>query len=120
VKRQKGRYFLTSFGMVMYGAQGLLGNAVKDYCKLKAIDSFGVANKEDSMSKEDNRTDDKQSTNQRDLTFNKVLAKVLLGQYGQKEKYQEDIVVALLPQRLQNNLKSTSEEEIGFPNSTIA
>jgi hypothetical protein len=39
--------------MVMYGAQGLLGNAVKDYCKLKAIDSFGVANKEDSMSKEE-------------------------------------------------------------------
>jgi DNA-binding HxlR family transcriptional regulator len=53
VKRQKGRYFLTSFGKVIYGAQGLLGNAVKDYWKLKAIDSFGVANKEDSMPKEE-------------------------------------------------------------------
>ena len=53
VKRQKGRYFLTSFGMVIYGAQRLLGNAVKDYWKLKAIDSFGVANKIDSMPKEE-------------------------------------------------------------------
>ena len=53
VKRQKGRYFLTSVGMVIYGAQRLLGNAVKDYWKLKAIDSFGVANKIDSMPKEE-------------------------------------------------------------------
>jgi DNA-binding HxlR family transcriptional regulator len=53
VKRQKGRYFLTSFGMVIYDAQRLLGNAVKDYWKLKAIDSLGVANKEDSMPKEE-------------------------------------------------------------------
>jgi hypothetical protein len=53
VKRQKGRYFLTSFGVVIYDAQRLLGNAVKNYWKLKAIDSFGVANKEDSMPKEE-------------------------------------------------------------------
>jgi predicted transcriptional regulator len=53
VKRQKGRYFLTSFGMVIYDAQRLLGNAVKNYWKLKAIDSFGVANEEDSMPKEE-------------------------------------------------------------------
>jgi len=31
VKREKGRYFLTSFGMVIYDAQRLLGNAVKNY-----------------------------------------------------------------------------------------
>ena len=30
VKRQKGRYFLTSFGTVIYDAQRLLGNAVKN------------------------------------------------------------------------------------------
>jgi hypothetical protein len=53
VKRQKGRYFLTSFGMVIYDAQRLLGNAVKNYWNLKAIDSLGVANKEDSMPKEE-------------------------------------------------------------------
>ena len=53
VKRQKGRYFLTSFGTVIYDAQRLLGNAVKNYWKLKAIDSLGVANKIDSMPKEE-------------------------------------------------------------------
>ena len=44
VKRQKGRYFVTAFGRVIYDAQRLLGSAVKNYWKLKAIDSLGVAN----------------------------------------------------------------------------
>jgi len=44
VRRQKGRYFLTTFGMVVYDTQRLLGNAVKNYWKFKAIDSLGVAN----------------------------------------------------------------------------
>ena len=44
VKRQKGRYFVTAFGRVIYDAQRLLGSAVKNYWKLKAIDSLVVAN----------------------------------------------------------------------------
>jgi hypothetical protein len=44
VKRQKGKYFVTAFGRVIYDAQRLLGSAVKNYWKLKAIDSLGVAN----------------------------------------------------------------------------
>ena len=44
VNRQKGRYFVTAFGRVIYDAQRLLGSAVKNYWKLKAIDSLGVAN----------------------------------------------------------------------------
>ena len=44
VKRQKGKYFLTAFGKVIYDSQKLLGTAVKNYWKLKAIDSLGVAN----------------------------------------------------------------------------
>ena len=52
VKRQKGRYFLTSFGTVIYDAQRLLGNAVKNYWKLKALDSLvGATN--DSIPKEE-------------------------------------------------------------------
>jgi hypothetical protein len=43
VKRQKGRYFLTAFGMAINDTQILLGN-VKNYWKLKTIDSLGVAN----------------------------------------------------------------------------
>jgi hypothetical protein len=42
VKRQKGRYFVTAFGKVVYDAQKLLGCAVKIHWKLKAIDSLGL------------------------------------------------------------------------------
>lgn len=52
VKRQKGRYFVTAFGRVIYDAQRLLGNALKNYWKLKAIDSLGVAN-DDKVPKEE-------------------------------------------------------------------
>jgi hypothetical protein len=44
VKRQKGRYFVTAFGKVIYEALRLLGSAVKNHWTLKAIDSLGVAN----------------------------------------------------------------------------
>ncbi len=64
VKRQKGRYFLTSFGIVIYDAQRLLGNAVKNYWKLKAIDSLGGAT-DDSIPKEErNKIIDKMINNQ--------------------------------------------------------
>ncbi|HET7149023.1 MAG TPA: hypothetical protein VFI73_11045 [Candidatus Nitrosopolaris sp.] len=43
VNRQKGRYFVTAFGRVIYGAQRLLGSAVNNYWKLKAIDSLGIS-----------------------------------------------------------------------------
>jgi Mn-dependent DtxR family transcriptional regulator len=41
VKRQNGRYFLTAFGKVIYDSQRLLGIAIKNYWKLRAIDSLG-------------------------------------------------------------------------------
>ena len=50
VNRQKGRYFVTAFGKVIYDAQRLLGSAAKNYWKLKALDSL-VAN--DKMPKEE-------------------------------------------------------------------
>jgi predicted transcriptional regulator len=40
VKRQKGRYFVTTFGKVIYDVHRLLVSAVKNHWKLKAIDSF--------------------------------------------------------------------------------
>jgi DNA-binding HxlR family transcriptional regulator len=43
VKRQKRRYFVTAFGNVIYDVQKLLGNALKNYWKLQAIDSLGAA-----------------------------------------------------------------------------
>ena len=52
VNRQKRRYFVTAFGRVIYDVQRLLGSAVKNYWKLKAIDSLGVAN-DDRVPKEE-------------------------------------------------------------------
>ena len=42
VKRQKGRYFITAFGKVIYDSQRLLSIAIKNYWKLRAIDSLGL------------------------------------------------------------------------------
>ncbi|HET7148877.1 MAG TPA: hypothetical protein VFI73_10310 [Candidatus Nitrosopolaris sp.] len=44
VKRKKGKYFVTAFGRVIFDSHRLLGNAIKNYWKLKAIDSLGVPN----------------------------------------------------------------------------
>ena len=44
VKRQKGKYFVTAFGRIIFDCHRLLGTAIKNYWKLKAIDSLGVAN----------------------------------------------------------------------------
>jgi DNA-binding HxlR family transcriptional regulator len=54
VKRQKGKYFVTAFGRVIYDAQKLLGSALKNYWKLNAIESLGVAH--DSSMPEAERT----------------------------------------------------------------
>jgi predicted transcriptional regulator len=40
ILRNNGKYFLTSFGKVVYEAQELIGNAVQHLSKLKAIDSI--------------------------------------------------------------------------------
>jgi hypothetical protein len=52
VKRQKGRYFVTPFGMVIYSAQINLEvkieNAINNYWKLKAIASMDMSSREES------------------------------------------------------------------------
>lgn len=40
VVRKNGRYFLTSFGKVVYDAHILIGKCIENYWKLKAIDSI--------------------------------------------------------------------------------
>lgn len=44
IRRISGRYYLTSLGQIVYHAQNLIGNGVKDYWKLKALDSLHVSN----------------------------------------------------------------------------
>jgi len=40
IRRKNGKYFLTSFGRIVYEAQDLIGNAVRCSSNLKAIDSI--------------------------------------------------------------------------------
>ena len=40
IRRRNGRYFLTSFGRIVYDAQELIRNAIQYSLKLKAIDSI--------------------------------------------------------------------------------
>ena len=45
--RQNGSYFLTSFGKVVYEAHVLIGQAIENYWKLKAIDSIKMLSVEE-------------------------------------------------------------------------
>jgi predicted transcriptional regulator len=40
VKRERGKYSLTTFGIILYHTQEIIGKAVDQYWKLKAIDSI--------------------------------------------------------------------------------
>ncbi|HMH11324.1 MAG TPA: hypothetical protein VK553_11470 [Candidatus Nitrosopolaris rasttigaisensis] len=42
VIRKKGNFFLSSFGRLVYDAQLIIGKAIENYWKLKAIDSFNM------------------------------------------------------------------------------
>lgn len=53
IKRQNGKYFLTSFGKIVYDFQAKVGHAVTNYWKLKAIDSFEISRVTDGVSKDD-------------------------------------------------------------------
>jgi hypothetical protein len=44
ITRRRGRYYLTSFGKVVYEAQMLIGRAQQDYWRLKAIDTIESSN----------------------------------------------------------------------------
>ncbi|MFZ0515029.1 MAG: hypothetical protein WAM14_25750 [Candidatus Nitrosopolaris sp.] len=45
VKRERGKYCLTTFGIILYHAQEIIGKAVNQYWELKAIDSIRVSGK---------------------------------------------------------------------------
>jgi predicted transcriptional regulator len=44
ISRKNGKYFLTSFGKIVYEAQELIGKAVQYYPKFQAIDSIETPN----------------------------------------------------------------------------
>jgi hypothetical protein len=50
VKRENGRYNLTTFGKIVYDAQATIENAINNYWKLKAVDSIEIS---DELPKEE-------------------------------------------------------------------
>jgi hypothetical protein len=53
--RQNGKYFLTSFGKVVYEAHVLIGKAIQIYWKLKAIDSIEMSSTNHDLSAEERK-----------------------------------------------------------------
>jgi predicted transcriptional regulator len=43
IKRKDNKYFLSNLGRVMYEAQETIENALKNYWKIKAVDSIEIA-----------------------------------------------------------------------------
>ena len=53
VARKDGKYYLTTMGKIIYELQNVVGIAVNDYWKLKAIDSLRIQDQlpEDQVTK---------------------------------------------------------------------
>ena len=53
VARKNGKYYLTTMGKIIYELQNVIGIAVNDYWKLKAIDSLRIQDQlpEDQVAK---------------------------------------------------------------------
>lgn len=43
IKRRDNNYFLTAFGKVLYDAQATIENALKNYWRIKVVDTLDVA-----------------------------------------------------------------------------
>jgi hypothetical protein len=74
VVRRNRKYFLTSLGKIVYDAQKIIGNAVGDYWKLKAVDTLEIT---DQMPKEE---------------YNKII-NALIG----NEKIKEGLIIKSYP-----------------------
>jgi hypothetical protein len=74
VVRRNGKYFLTSLGKIVYDAQKIIGNAVGDYWKLKAVDTLEVT---DQMPKEE---------------YNKIINALI-----ENEKIKEGLIIKSYP-----------------------
>ena len=74
VVRRNGKYFLTSLGKIVYDAQKMIGNAVGDYWKLKAVDTLEIT---DQMPKEE---------------YNKIINALI-----ENEKIREGLIIKSYP-----------------------
>jgi len=64
IRRHKSKYFLTSYGTVIYDAHRLLENSVKNYWKLRSVDLIELVNKGSMPEEERIKIIDQLITNQ--------------------------------------------------------
>jgi hypothetical protein len=74
VVRRNGKYFLTSLGKIVYDAQKMIGNAIGDYWKLKAVDTLEIT---DQLPKEE---------------YNKIINALI-----ENEKIKEGLIIKSYP-----------------------
>jgi hypothetical protein len=86
ITRRSGRYFLTSFGKVVYETQMLIGRAQQSYWKLKAVDTI-----ESSCS--NTLTPEERVRLISSLIMDNELKEILLGRNKCKENNQELITL---------------------------
>jgi hypothetical protein len=84
VKREISKYYLTTLGMVLYHAQEIIGKALNQYWKLKAIDSINVTCNGELPQDQVHRIIDTLITNQE-------IKEILLQQIKQKSPKSEEV-----------------------------
>ena len=90
VKREMAKYSLTTFGMIVYYAQEIIGKAVNQYWKLKAIDSINVTCNGELPQDQFHRIINKLITNQE-------IKDILLQQIQEKSPKSEEVKKITIP-----------------------
>jgi hypothetical protein len=85
ITRRSGRYFLTSFGKVVYEAQMLIGKAQQSYWKLKAVDTIQSSSNTSTLEERDRLISS--------LIVDNELKGILLSRNKSKENNQELITL---------------------------
>src|SRR5215471_18917096 len=84
VRREMAKYYLTTLGMILYHAQELIGKALNQYWKLKAIDSINVTSNGELPHDQLHRIIDTLITNQE-------IKDILLQQIQEKSPKSEEV-----------------------------
>ena len=90
VKRERGKYSLTAFGMIVYHNQEIIGKAADQYWKLKAIDSIRASGTDELPQEQFHTIIDK-------LIANQEIKNILLKQIKEKPPVYETEINQISP-----------------------
>ena len=93
VKRERGKYSLTTFGIIVYHTQETIGKAVDQYWKLKAIDSIRASGNGELPQEQFHTIIDK-------LIVNQEIKNILLEQIKEKRSIYETEINQISPLNL--------------------